>query len=156
MTEGNPRKGCLARLLGCLGVALGCIVVFVVLFNILPGWDAGAKRNAVRPGMTPSQVLVIAQGWLSCQASVNPASGNAKRLSLWPSRLMFASGEIIPTSGVEELGRALEDEMKRTQGPWTLSFGYLTIIPRRIYFTVEFGPDGRVARVGEPRWGTLD
>jgi hypothetical protein len=45
--------------------------------------------------------------------------------------------------------------MKKLGGLWSLGIGYVTLSPRRIYFSVEFGSDGRVVSVGEAEWGAL-
>ena len=59
-------------------------------------------------------------------------------------------------SGSEEAARVVNDEMARSAGSWSLRVGYITMSPRRMYFTVEFGADGRVASVSDVEWGRLD
>jgi len=54
------------------------------------------------------------------------------------------------------MAQALAAELGRHNVEWRMTFGYVTIIPKRIYFDVVFSPDGRVRRVSETRWGKLD
>lgn len=54
------------------------------------------------------------------------------------------------------MAKALAAEVGRYDVEWRMTFGYITIIPKRIYFDVDLSPDGRVKRVSEVRWGRLD
>ena len=54
------------------------------------------------------------------------------------------------------MANALSAEMKQHGLEWKLTFGYTTMIPRRVYFDVVFSPEGRVRNVSGIYWGELD
>ena len=57
--------------------------------------------------------------------------------------------ESLTFAGVAELGQFVSKEMDESPGRWVMVFGFITMSPKRIYFSVEFGPDGRVLRKAE-------
>ena len=156
-TKSAARKGCIARLLGCVGIGAGCTLLLALFVAIVPGWGARAKRNAVRPGMSASQVLDLCQGWFVSDVQGGTAESPIHlTLPASASGFTLPGGEWVKASNPVELGRRIEDEMKKTGRSWTLGFGYITLVPRRMYFSVEFGPDGRVMKVSDAAWGSLD
>lgn len=141
--------------------ALGCGCLSLLALAIVGGQaplmtSACRARSAVRPGMTPAEVFERTRGYFVCTLSSRPEEPGAPQLQVFGWALV--EGDTRQTfNSVAELGRALEERMKQKPGAaWTASFGYITNIPRRTYFSVEFGPDARVRHVSETRAGRLD
>jgi hypothetical protein len=106
--------------------------------------------------MTPAEVFERARGYFVCTLSSKPEEPGGPRLQVFGWALVEGDTR-RPFDSAAELGRALEERMKQQPGAaWTASFGYITNIPRRTYFSVEFGPDARVRRVFDTRAGRLD
>jgi hypothetical protein len=153
----TPKKGCLRRFLGCLGTAFVLLLASLVALAVLPGRQGRAVRDSVKPGMSVEEVVPLARGWLSCRAYAGPPEKRTVEIEVWPTRYGPPFSEThrdFATS--DEMARALRAEMGNQGGPWKMSFGYITMSPNRIYFDVEFSPDGRVTRVSETRWGTIN
>ena len=144
------RKGCLpSGGIGCLTV-LG-LLVLLQLPMVTKGCMA---RRAVKVGMSPAQVLEVAGGYFIAQAW---PGGPGPDVRMQVSRQsVVVDGQQHSFAGRAELGQFLEEQFRSSGRPWSLSFGYITMVPRRQYFTVEFGPDARVRSVSELRAGQLD
>jgi hypothetical protein len=152
-----PRKSCLRRVLGCLGIAFVLVVLMGVFAAVVPGTGARASRRAIQPGMTPSQVLVAAGGWFTSRARPDATADDNAALTVSRGRVVVAgTGDTVAEGELEVLGLAIEERMRAAPGPWTMRFGYITIAPTRLYFTVHFDEQGRVVRVGEAEWGRLN
>jgi hypothetical protein len=151
------RAGCLGRALGCIGIAAALMVLSIVSLAVLPGWEARRIRESIAPGMSMEEVIERAGHWLSCRAYAGPPDKRIVDLEVWPSRF----GEPLSSTqqsfaSKAEMARALADEMKSHGVPWRMTFGYITLVPKRIYFDVDFSKDGRVERVSDTRWGGLN
>jgi hypothetical protein len=148
------RAGCVRRSAGCLAIA---IVTLVVVALFLPGTETKLVRRTLAPGMSVEEVVERTLGWLSCRASAAPADEPEVHFNVSPrSYRPPLSDEEHTFATSAEMARALAEEMAGHDTEWTLTFGYITMSPRRIYFDVTFSPDGRVVRVSEIRWGVLD
>ena len=105
--------------------------------------------------MSSAEVFELSRGYFVCELIPKPDGGRSARLQVF-STALTEGGKREDFGTVTDLGRAVEERMKRNPGPWTASFGYITMIPRRTYFKVEFGPDARVLSVSETWAGRLD
>jgi hypothetical protein len=153
-----PKKpGCLRRFLGCLGTGFVLMVGAIVLLAVLPGWHAKSIRNSIKPGMSVSEVVTLGRGWLFCVAHAGPLERRTKDIALFHLGFTVRPADTRRTfATTEEMARALTDEMATETAGWTMTFGYITMSPNRIYFDVEFSPDGRVKTISPTRWGTLN
>jgi hypothetical protein len=161
MTEQAPeapkKPGCLRRLLGCLGTGFVLMVAAIIAFAVLPGWQAKSIRNSIKPGMSVAEVVSAGRGWLFCRAHAGPPDRRTKDINVFSTGFTVAPADARRTfASTEEMASALSAEMATETGGWTMTFGYITISPNRIYFDVEFSPDGRVKGVSPTRWGTLN
>jgi hypothetical protein len=128
-----------------------------VAVTVLAGSKTRLIRRGISPGMSVEQVVAQARGWLTCRTSAGPADKPLVELQVWPTS--FGPPWVEPQrrfSTASEMATALTAEMKPHGSEWTMTFGYTTMIPKRVYFDVMFSPDGRVTRVSEIRWGRLD
>jgi hypothetical protein len=118
---------------------------------------AGAcrARAAVRPGMSVAEVFERSRGYFVCTLTPKAKDSQAPLLQVFALTLVEGDKR-EPFSSTADLGRAIEERMRRRPGTWVAAFGYITTIPRRTYFRVEFGPDARVLSVSETWAGTLD
>ncbi len=147
------RLGCLVRAAGGLGLV--CAVVAAGL--LLPGSQTRRIRSGLAPGMSVEEVTERANGWLYCRAYADAAGTRVVDLLVWPSSYTEVGSETRHAFATRtEMARALAAEMRRHEVEWRMTFGYTTAVPRRIYFDVDFSPDGRVQRVSATRWGPLD
>lgn len=142
-----------ARKGGCRKWALGCTAAAVLVFVgitamniVLPGMHVRAMRSGIRPGMSVAEVVEHTRGWLSCRTYVGPRESPLHQVACGSAEL----------EGPGEMARALTDDMKAHGLPWTMTLGYTTWGPRRVFFDVHFSADGRVERVSEVRPGRLD
>jgi hypothetical protein len=155
--EAPKKPGCLRRLLGCFGRGLVLMVAAMVALAVLPGWQAKSIRNSIKAGMSVSEVVTLGRGWLFCRAHAGPLDRRTKDIELFHLGLTVQpAGTRRTFASIEEMARALTDEMATETAGWTMTLGYVTIGPNRIYFDVEFSPDGRVKSVSPTRWGTLN
>lgn len=105
--------------------------------------------------MSVAEVFEGSRGYFVCTLTPKPKDSTAPKVQVFG--LALVEGDKREAfSSTADLGRALEERMKQKPGPWVASFGYITTIPRRTYFSVEFGPDARVLSVSETWAGTLD
>jgi hypothetical protein len=129
---------------------LAFVVGLVVLLVVLPGTKSRIKMSRIQTGMTVSEVLEIGQPWLICRLkSMEPRPG-ARSMELRPQRVEVPETKASFTfASVAELGQFVSKEMDKAPGRWIMVFGFITMSPQRIYFSIEFGPDGRVVRKAE-------
>ena len=152
-TQPKRKSGCLRRGVGCLVL----LVAFVVVVFLSTGLQTRIRNWSVQPGMTVAEVLKITRGCLVCMMSPTPPREAARSMRLSLTEVVtLDGGGSQSVSGSEEAARVVNDEMARSAGSWSLRVGYITMSPRRMYFTVEFGADGRVASVSDVEWGRLD
>jgi hypothetical protein len=154
----QAKKGAYLRwVLGCLGAALAVLLAIVVAVALLPGSKARLVRSGIKPGMSVAEVVTHARGWLTCRASADPVNDPAIELQVWPTSFGSPWDEAQRHfSDPSEMADALAAEMKLGGREWKMTFGYITMIPRRIFFDVTFSSEGRVIRVSEVRWSKLD
>jgi hypothetical protein len=57
---------------------------------------------------------------------------------------------------VVAFGALAGSQTRLIRSRWTMTFAYITAIPKRIYFDVVFRPDGRAIRVSPTYGGRLD
>ena len=120
-------------------------------------------QRAIRPGMTAPEVLAITRGWLFCTGHrAGDSPEDSIRIRGYKGRCRITSGSSVDAT-VEEtfdsfdaLAEGLDRRLRSKPGQWTFGFGFLTMIPKRIYFDVTFGPDARVVSVSEVEWGRLN
>jgi hypothetical protein len=151
------KRGCLGRAVGCFGIAGALLVAALALVVILPVWRIGVIRDTIAPDMAPEVVVERARGWLVCRAFAGPPDKPTVEFHVNTTSYGASSsstGRTFSTSA--EMARALAADMKPYGIAWTMTFGYTTNGPKRMYFDVEFSPDGRVKRISETRWGRLD
>ena len=112
------------------------------------------RNRSVQRGITVAEVLEITRGCFVCSMSPTPPREGARSLRLSSREVVtLGDGGSQSVSGFEEAARVVSDEMARSPGSWSLLVGYITMSPRRMYFTVEFGVDGRVSSVSDVEWG---
>ena len=148
------RRGCLGRIFGCLGIAIAFVVTLGMVTLLLAGGKARLVRSSISPGMSVEEVVEQAAGWLSCRAygALPPTE-----FQVWDTGYRASSGGTDHTFATrQEMARSLAAELAGRNTSWRMTLGYTTVIPKRIYFDVEFSPGGRVTAVSETRWGTLD
>ena len=151
------RRGCFGRAVGCFGIVSALVVAAIVIVTVLPAWRTRAIRDSIAPGMSTEEVVERARGWLVCRAFAGPPDKRTVDYQVWPTSYGPAWSEAQRTYSTRaEMATALAADMKRHDVAWTMTFGYSTNIPRRLYFDVELSADGRVKRVSDTRWGTLD
>ncbi|MCU0242105.1 MAG: hypothetical protein MUF51_06750 [Vicinamibacteria bacterium] len=153
----QSQRGNVARVLGCLGIVVAVVCCAFVAFILLPGSKTRTIRSGITPGMTVEQVIERAGEWLSCRASAGPAGASVVDLRIWPTSFgspMTNEQRTFATRA--EMARALAAEMGRHKVEWRMTLGYITAVPRRIYFDIDFSSDGRVLRVSPTRWSQLD
>ena len=131
------------KLVGCL-VPLALLIAFVVGVAVLPGTEARSKRERIEPGMTASQVLEVARGWFYANLTPLQEGEGASPLGLTPART---------DSELERVTRLVSEEMAKAPVGWKLTFGYITLSPRRAYFSVELDRNGRVVEVSDVTFG---
>lgn len=148
------RRGCLVRVFGCLGIGIALAVTLGVVILLLAGGKTRLVRSGIGPGMPAEKVVEHARGWLSCRAygAIEPVE-----FQVWDTGYRAAGVGTEHTFATrQQMARALAAEFGGRHTNWRMTFGYSTITPKRIYFDVEFSPDGRVTKVSETRWGKLD
>ncbi len=143
---------------GCLGIAQALLVVALGAVFFLAGSKTKLIRSTITPGMSVEDVVERAGGWLICTAIyAEPRDKGIVTFQVRATGYRLPGSEVEPTFETRrEMARALAAEMAQRHVEWRLTFGYITMTPRRIYFDVEFSSDGRVMNVSETRWGTLD
>ena len=143
MSEGKP-----TRRRGCAGCGCFTLVVIALILLQLPMLTGACRaRAAVRPGMSVAETFERSRGYFVCTLA---PKGDSRAEPLKVFGLALVEGDKRePFSSTVDLGRAIEVRMKQKPGPWVASFGYITMVPRRKYFSVEFGPDTRVRSVSE-------
>lgn len=153
-----PRtRGCLGRLVGCVGIVGAFAVAAILAVTVLPGAHARLIRYSIKPGMSVEEVVEVASGWLSCRAYCGPLDKRTVEIQVWPTSYGPPWSEPQRTFSTKaEMARALAADMRRQDAEWTMTFGYTTMIPKRIYFDVDFAAAGRAKRVSATRWGRLD
>ncbi|MCM2258142.1 MAG: hypothetical protein NDJ94_21110 [Vicinamibacteria bacterium] len=131
---------------GCATVAVLAIAFSAATcFSMLqPSRDSAACRASLRPGMTLADVAIAAWPHGRYYAFVNQAEG-APLVRLAPGRAAVGDEGAEGEAAV----RALLDRHAPRLGLVSVSFSFRGLGPIRSGFTVEFGPDGRVARIGE-------
>lgn len=150
----SKRRGFLRRVFGCSGIAIAFVVTLGVITLLLAGGKTRLVRSGISPGMSVEEVVEHARGWLSCRAY---GAIQRTEFHVWETGYRAAgvgTGHTFATR--QEMARALAAELAGHRTNWRMTFGYTTVIPKRIYFDVEFSPDGRVTNVSKTRWGTLD
>lgn len=149
--------GCLKRAVGCIGAVIGLFVLAFVGMAFFAGSQAKGIRNQLTPGLTVEQVVERADGWLSCHAYAGPPEKRVVDFEVRGARygVPFSETQHAFQSRAAMVS-ALRKEMEGLGIPWKMTFGYITITPRRIYFDVEFSSDGKVTKVSETRWSVLD
>jgi hypothetical protein len=154
--RGRP-IGCFRRGLGCLGLAGATILVVGLAFTVLAGAKTRLIRRTIAPGMSVAEVVDRSAGWLICRARAGREDRPVIVYQVWSTSYgppWAQEQRTFPTTA--GMAQALAAEMGRLDVEWTMTFGYKTIIPRRIYFDVVFIPGGRVGRVSPTYWGRLD
>ena len=145
------------RVLGWIGIASAFVFIAVAAGALLAGSKTRLVRSTIAPGMSVEEVVGRAGGWLSCRASAHLGDKRVIEFEVWSTGYRAPGSEAKHTfSTRQEMAKALAAEVGQHHAEWRLTFGYITIIPKRIYFDVEFSPDGRVRRVSDTRWGRLD
>ena len=153
MAEASAPKTLRRR--GAFGCGCLSILAIVLIALEVPTFSGACRaRAAVRPGMSVAEVFERSTGYFVCTLIPKPADPRAPRVQVFGLGLVEGDHR-EPFANTADLGRALEERMKQRPGPWTASFGYITMVPRRTYFSVEFGPDARVTSVSET-WAGLD
>jgi hypothetical protein len=156
MSQDTPAPAPASRQ-GCLpSGGIGCLTVLALLVLLqLPMLTKGCRaRAAVQVGMSPAQVLEVAGDYFIAQAW---PSGPGPEVQMHVGRLgVNVDGQQHSFTSQAETGQFLEQQFRSSGRAWSVSFGYITLVPRRQYFTVEFGPDGRVRSVSGLRGGQLD
>jgi hypothetical protein len=156
IAPGDERRGCLSRSLGCFGIACGFVVILGVAVLFLAGGKTRLIRGGIAPGMTVEQVVDNARGWLICQAYGESPEGRPAEYRVWATGYRMLGAENEHTFATrQEMATALGAELGG-HSEWRMTFGYTTLIPKRIYFDVRFSPGGRVTIVSKTRWGLLD
>ena len=153
----KKKRGCWSRILGCAGMVLALFVLIILALIVLPGRHAKSIQRRIEPGMTLLETVEKAEGWLSCTAYAGPANNRSGKIQVWPKQ--FSSpGMDTPQkfNSEQDMTHALAAELSQHQTGWTLQFGYITLIPKRMYFDVAFTQDGYVKAVSDVRWGLLD
>ncbi len=138
---------------GCLSI----LVLGIVGLVTLPGSTARAARRSIEPGMSVEQVIERSEGWNSCSVTAGPEAEPVRSVRV-AARAFLVTGEKEGRGfpGSAEMAKALAAEMRQVNSEWRMTLGYLTVLPKRIYFDVTFSPDGRVVRVSETSWGRLN
>jgi hypothetical protein len=150
------RHGCLGWFLGCFGIAIAFVVILVVAM-LFAGGKTALVRSGIAPGMPVEDVVEHTRGWLSCRAHAERGAIEAVEFQVGETGYTTVDVGTEHTFATrQQMARALAAEFGRRHTNWRMTFGYLTIIPKRIYFDVEFSPDGRVTNVSETRWGRLN
>ena len=134
------------------------VVGLIVVFGLIAWgvWQVSApRRNAekmrrdIRVGMTLPEVLAVTKGWFYC--SGHPVAGpKEEHVKVFPNgkyEIHAEGSEATPANG-EDSFQALAKEMKESGVDWEFSFGFVAS-PRRVYFIVTVGPDGKVKRISE-------
>lgn len=132
---------------GCATVAVLATTFFAAtcVAMLQPSRDCAAFRAALRPGMTLADVAVAAWPHGRNYPFVNQAEGAPL------VRLATGRASVGDEMAVGEIAvRALLDRHTSRLGLVSASFSFRGLGPMRSGLTVEFGPDGRVARIGEP------
>jgi hypothetical protein len=145
------------RALGCLLILAVGAVVGIVGLVALPGSEARAARRAIYPGMSVEQVIERAEGWNSCSVIAGPVAEPIKEVRVVAKAFLVTGekdGRGFTTSS--EMAKALAAEMGQVNSEWRMTLGYLTLLPKRIYFDVTFSREGRVVSVSETSWGRLN
>lgn len=144
---GPPASVARRRVAGCTTVAVLATTFFVAtcVGMLQPSRDCAAFRAALRPGMTLADVAVAAWPHGRNYPFVNQAEGAP------PVRLATGRASVGDEIAVGEVAvRALLDRHASRLGLVSASFSFRGLGPLRSGLTVEFGPDGRVAHIGEP------
>ena len=154
----SKRRGYLGCPVGCFGIVGVVVVAAVMILTVLPAWRIGVIRDSIALGMSTEEVIERARGWFVCRAFAGPLDKRTFDFEVWSTRYFETprSGAQRTYSTRAEMARALAADMKRHDVAWTMTFGYTTNTPNRIYFDVEFSADGRVKRVSDTSWGTLN
>lgn len=140
----TSRPGC--RNLAILGglFCLTCVAFFVWSINV-PGREAAAFKQRIRPGMRLSEVVVASFSTGRHMVSVNAEEG-APLLRIGGSAAFI--GEEAARTEAEV--RALLDRRAPELRLQSISFMFLSAVPVRSTIRVRFGPDGLVSAVDGP------
>jgi len=136
-------------------VASGLILVIglVAAGGLWQGCAAGRHaekmRRGIRTGMTLPEVLAVTEGWIYCRgrSMSGPKTEYVQVLRNGKAELE-AEGSTVTFENPEGLSQALRQRMKEGGGDWEFTFGFVAS-PRRVYFSVAIGPDGKVNRISE-------
>jgi hypothetical protein len=126
------------------------VVGLVFFLIVLPGTKSRIQMSRIQTGMTVSEVLEIGRPWLLCRLKPLEPRPGARHMELRPRHVEVSeTNETFTFTSEAELGQFVSNEMDKAPGRWVMVFGFVTMSSRRIYFSIEFGPDGRVVRKTE-------
>jgi len=113
------------------------------------GRHAEKMRRGIRTGMTLPEVLAVTKGWIYCRGH-STSGPKTEYVRVFPNGKaeIEAEGPIVTFENPEGLSQALRQRMNQGGGDWEFTFGFLAT-PRRVYFSVAIGPDGKVNHISE-------
>jgi len=113
------------------------------------GPQADKMRREIRTGMTLPEVFSVTKEWLYCWGH-SMSGSKEENVTVFPDGKseLTAEGSTVKFGNTEELSQALSKRMKETRVDWEFTFGFLAT-PRRVYFSVTIGPDGKVSHISE-------
>jgi len=149
--------------MGCFKKGCGCLAGFALLFvgvliaaGLLSGREARTARSRIHVGMTVQESVDAAGRWTFASAYAGPPDKRLASFTVFPTSYGPVGSVARRFDSPRQMVEALAAEMKTLGSPWKITFGYVTMAPRRLYFDVEYSPDGKVLSISPTRWGTLD
>ncbi len=144
---------------------LGIFVVLIVT-GTFTYWNshhpANRTRAAVHSGMTVKEFFALETQWSMCKFSGVPWEENNPHFAIFDGTGGFGLGElssypedkdkkevVLSSEGIAAL---VEKRMEGSGKSWKAEVHFFGVMPRRVYFTMNFGPDRRVTSVSEIRW----
>lgn len=127
-----------------------CGVVAITVWQALaPDRGAEKVRRQIRTGITFSEVLAVEKGWFYCHGHpVNGPKDESAEMSPNGGLKIVTLQSEKNVANQEESLQTLSQEMKESGVDWVFDFGFIAT-PRRVYFLVTLGPDGRVKSVSD-------
>jgi hypothetical protein len=130
------------------------LFAFGVFLYRSPGFFGRHGHDSLRPGMTVAEVLRETRGRYAAYAGPETDREGKRGFSIRTYGIVRDDAERGETTGglrtPDDLPGRVEDEMKKEPGSWDIVFWYHTMDRGSdTYFTVTFGPDLRVGKVGE-------